>query len=42
MVRVIMMGHLIHHRAQLGLYYRLLGIAELHDQRTSRKTAVRA
>jgi uncharacterized damage-inducible protein DinB len=26
MVRVIMMSHLIHHRAQLGLYYRLLGI----------------
>lgn len=27
MVRVIMMSHLIHHRAQLGLYYRLLGVA---------------
>ena len=26
MLRTIMMSHLIHHRAQLGVYYRLLGI----------------
>jgi uncharacterized damage-inducible protein DinB len=26
MLRRIMMSHTIHHRAQLGVYYRLLGI----------------
>lgn len=26
MLRTIMMSHLIHHRAQLGVYYRLLGV----------------
>jgi uncharacterized damage-inducible protein DinB len=26
MIRQIMMSHLVHHRAQLGVYYRLLGI----------------
>ena len=26
MLRTIMMSHLVHHRAQLGVYYRLLGI----------------
>jgi uncharacterized damage-inducible protein DinB len=27
MLRQIMMSHLVHHRAQLGVYYRLLGVA---------------
>ena len=27
MLRTLMMSHLVHHRAQLGVYYRLLGIA---------------
>lgn len=26
LLRVMMMSHLVHHRAQLGVYYRLLGI----------------
>jgi uncharacterized damage-inducible protein DinB len=26
MLRHIMMCHLVHHRAQLGVYYRLLGV----------------
>lgn len=26
LLRVLMMSHLVHHRAQLGVYYRLLGI----------------
>jgi uncharacterized damage-inducible protein DinB len=26
MLRTLMMSHLVHHRAQLGVYYRLLGI----------------
>jgi uncharacterized damage-inducible protein DinB len=26
MMRTVMMSHLIHHRAQLGVYYRLLGV----------------
>jgi uncharacterized damage-inducible protein DinB len=26
MLRTIMMSHLVHHRAQLGVYYRLLDI----------------
>jgi uncharacterized damage-inducible protein DinB len=26
MLRTVMMSHLIHHRAQLGVYYRLLGV----------------
>jgi uncharacterized damage-inducible protein DinB len=27
LLRRLMMSHLIHHRAQLGVYYRLLGVA---------------
>jgi uncharacterized damage-inducible protein DinB len=27
MLRFLMMSHLIHHRAQLGVYYRLLGVS---------------
>lgn len=26
LLRVLMMSHLVHHRAQLGVYYRLLGV----------------
>ena len=26
LLRVMMMSHLVHHRAQLGMYYRLLGV----------------
>ena len=26
-LRIMMMSHLVHHRAQLGVYYRLLGVA---------------
>ncbi len=27
LLRLLMMSHLVHHRSQLGLYYRLLGVA---------------
>ena len=27
LLRTVMMSHLVHHRAQLGVYYRLLGVA---------------
>jgi len=27
MLRIMMMGHTVHHRAQLGVYYRLLGVS---------------
>ena len=27
LLRLMMMSHLVHHRAQLGVYYRLLGVA---------------
>ena len=26
LLRVMMMSHLVHHRGQLGVYYRLLGV----------------
>jgi uncharacterized damage-inducible protein DinB len=26
LLRTVMMSHLVHHRAQLGVYYRLLGV----------------